>query len=242
MPELLQLPAMAQDEHAYDLVSLPDALTYVYPGHGNRPGRSLTLGELADEAVQSSDGQFDLVGVALGGIVAQQILVRHGGRVRSAVLANTPGGVSEREPLLRRADETAAHGVDADELLKRWLRPATIAAGGPAVEYLVRCLRSIDPVGLAHVQRAMADHDVLEALTGDTHPVTFVVGEDDHVGVGSTERLAQRFTTFRIRRIPGGHMVHLDNPTGFRAVVEEHLQWVEELDAFTRTDMRGRTR
>ncbi|WP_345751039.1 alpha/beta fold hydrolase [Microbacterium rhizophilus] len=227
--ELLLLPGMAQDERAYELAGLGHARTFVYPGHGDRAAVPVTLEGLADEAMVRASGPVDLVGVALGGIVGQHILARHGGRVRSAVLANTPGDVSAPAALHARAAATRADGPNAAELLPRWLRSATVTAGGPAIDYLREVLAGISWEGLAEVQAAMADHNAMDALRGDPHPVTFVIGEDDHVGIGATERLAEAFPTRRVVRIPGGHMVHLDNPRGFREAVEEHLAWVDAL-------------
>lgn len=233
MTELLLFPGMAQDARAYDLSRFPRKQAYVYPGHGDRASQVVTLDALADEAVQGRGEALDLVGVALGGIVAQHVLVRHPHRVRSAVLANTPAGVSNRSPLIERAEATAASGPQVDELIARWLRPSTIAADGEAVRYLREMLETISWDGLANIQRAMADHDVVAALDGDAHPVTVIIGEDDHVGIGAAERLAALFATHRVRRIPGGHMVHLDNPEGFREMVQEHLEWVDGLEAAT---------
>jgi len=229
MTGMLLFPAMAQDGHAYDLLGLPDARTYVYPGHGARPGREMTLAELADDAMAAVTEPVDLVGVALGGIIAQHAIARHPDLVRSAVLANTPGDVSDRARLLARAHRTRAYGPDTDELLKRWLRPETIKASGPGVSYVRRVLTEIDWAALARIQAAMADHDAMSLLAGTPSPVTFVVGADDHVGVGSTERLAAVFTNARIRRIPGGHMLHLDNPTEFAEIVRDHVGWVDEI-------------
>lgn len=228
--ELLLFPGMGQDERAYEWVRLPPSRTYVYPGHGDRPPRPVTLGDLADEAMAGVAVPIDIVGVALGGIVAQHVLARHGNHVRSAVLANTPGGVTDPKALIARAEATRAHGPDVDELLARWLRPTILESGRGAVDYLRTTLEALSREGLANIQLAMADHDVRDALANDPHPVTFVVGEDDRVGVGATERLSTQFPNSRIRRIAGGHMVHLDNPEGFREVVEEHLAWVSRLD------------
>ncbi|CDJ99818.1 putative Alpha/beta hydrolase fold protein [Microbacterium sp. C448] len=230
MKQLLLFPGMAQDARAYDLTGFPQEQAYVYPGHGGRESQVVTLDGLADEALRGRVDRLDLVGVALGGIIAQHVMVQHPHRVRSAVLANTPAGVSNRSPLIERAEATAATGPQVDELIARWLRPSTIADDGEAVRYLREVLETISWDGLANVQRAMADHDLVTALEGNTYPVTVIIGEDDYVGIGAAERLAALFVNHRVRRIPGGHMVHLDNPRGFRETVLEHVEWVDDLE------------
>lgn len=89
MAELLLLPALSQDDHAYDLLGLPGR-TALYPSTGDRAPEPVTLEGIADEIAATITEPVDLVGVALGGIVGQYLLIRHPGLVRSAVLANTP--------------------------------------------------------------------------------------------------------------------------------------------------------
>jgi 3-oxoadipate enol-lactonase len=228
MSELLFLPALAQDEHAYDWVRLAGR-TPVYPGHGRRPPEPVTLWGMADEIAETITTPVDLVGVALGGIIGQYLLIRHPSKVRSALLANTPSRVSDPAQLIARADEALATGIAtmSDALVARWFRPATIAADTPSVGYVRELLATITAEGFANMQRAMAGTDTEASLPGVHAPVTMVQGADDPVGAGSVARIHGILTQSRLRELSGSHMIHLDNPDGFREAVVDHLRWVD---------------
>lgn len=228
MSELLFLPGLAQDERAYDLVGLPGR-TAVYPGHGARPPETVTLEGMADEIAATLRGPVDIVGVALGGIIGQYLLIRHPRLVRSAILANTPSGVGDPSQLIARADEALVSGVVAmsDALVARWFRPETIVADTGGVRYIRESISAISPEGFAFMQRAMARTDTAGALPGVLAPVTLVQGVDDAVGPGSVARIRELLPHSRLVEIEGSHMVHLDNPQGFRDVIVAHREWVD---------------
>jgi pimeloyl-ACP methyl ester carboxylesterase len=54
-----------------------------------------------------------------------------------------------------------------------------------------------------------------------------VQAKDDVVGPGSIARIGRLLRNSRMVEIPGSHMVHLDNPDGFRDVIVGHRGWVE---------------
>jgi len=228
MTELLFLPALTQDRHAYDLLGLPGR-TPEYPGTGSRPPEPVTLAGMADEIAATIDEPVDIVGVALGGIIGQYLLIRHPDRIRSAVLANTPSGVGDPRGLHERADEAAANGVIGmtETLVGRWFRPETIAADAPGPRYIREVIAALPPQGFAHIQRAMATTDTAARLPGVGNPVTLVQASDDPVGPGSVATIHGLLRHSRLVEIPGSHMVHLDNPSGLRDVVLAHRSWVD---------------
>ncbi|NYE18957.1 alpha/beta fold hydrolase [Microbacterium immunditiarum] len=228
MTDTVFLPGLTQDEHAFDLVGLPGR-TAVYPGHGERPPEPITMAQIADEIAVTLTEPVDIVGVALGGIVGQYLLIRHPDLVRSAVLANTPSGFSDPATVVARADDVLRTGVlpGSDELVGRWFRPETIAADGPGVRYIRERIATITPEGFAFMQRAMAGTDTGDQLPEVVVPVTLVQATDDVVGPGSVARIGRLLRNSRMVETPGSHMVHLDNPDGFRDVIVGHRRWVE---------------
>jgi pimeloyl-ACP methyl ester carboxylesterase len=218
---------LLQDARAYDLLGLEQARTVAYPVRADGAPR-LSLTDLADHVAAQTRGQLDLVGVALGGIVAQHLIVRHPGRVRSAVLANTTVGVGDRATLAARAEESGRVGLPnlVDPLLQRWFRADTVTADTAGVRYVRELLNTVPTEVYVDTVMAMADHDIAADLRGAPLPVTLVTGADDGVGPGSIDRLHELLPNSRVLSIPGSHMVHLDNPEGFRTVVEQHLGWV----------------
>ena len=226
--ETVFLPGLTQDERAYDLVGLPGR-TVVYPGHGDRPPERIAMSDIADEIAATLAEPVDIVGVALGGIVGQYLLVRHPDLIRSAVLANTPSVFSDPAMVVARADDVLRTGVVtmSDALVERWFRPETIAADGPGVRYVRETIAAISPQGFAFMQRAMAETDTRDQLPEVIVPVTLVQAKDDVVGPGSIARIGRLLRNSRMVGIPGSHMVHLDNPDGLRDVIVGHRRWVE---------------
>jgi pimeloyl-ACP methyl ester carboxylesterase len=232
MTETVFLPGLTQDQHAYDLVGLPGR-TVVYPGHGDRPPEPITMADIADEIAATLTEPVDIVGVALGGIVGQYLLIRHPGLIRSAVLANTPTVFSDPATVVARADDVLRTGVlpMSDAIIGRWFRPETIAEDGPGVRYVRERIAAISPEGFVFMQRAMAETNTADQLPEVVVPVTLVQAEDDVMGPGSVARIGQLVRNSRMVLTPGSHMVHLDNPGGFRDVVVGHRAWVEAGEA-----------
>ncbi|MBO0729476.1 MAG: alpha/beta fold hydrolase [Acidimicrobiaceae bacterium] len=229
-PALVLVHALTQDGNAWQFVKWAGALTPTIPGHGPGEEQKRTLGDMADELVQNLPARFDIVGVAFGGHVAQQILVRYPARVRSAVFACSTASVGNPETMRARADDARRRGIPAmkDELLARWFTPAALAANIPGARYARARLDVISTEAYALAIEASAGHETTSELGGVTQPVTLIVGLDDHVGRSASERMAEQFPQFRTREIPGPHMIHLEQPDLLRAEIQEHLSWVDK--------------
>lgn len=231
-PELVLVHALTQDGNAWQFVKLPGALTPTIPGHGPGDEKKRTLDDMADELVQNLPARFDIVGVAFGGHVAQHILVRHPTRVRSALFACSTATVGNPEMMRARADDVRRRGIPAmkEELLARWFTPAALAANIPGARYARARLEVMSTEAYALANEASAGHETTSELASATQPITLVVGLDDHVGRGASERMVEQFPQFRSRRIPGPHMIHLEQPDLLRSEIQEHLSWVDQLE------------
>jgi pimeloyl-ACP methyl ester carboxylesterase len=189
----------------------------------------MSLDEMADEAVARMQGRFDVLGVAMGSIVAQHVLVRHPERVRSALLA-CAGARSRREVMLTRAAAVEREGMEAvtPATLERWFTPEALTAGGhPGVAYARRVLLRMDPAALADAWLAISSHDVIEQLRAVEAPTTLVAGaRDQSVPVAALEPLRERLPRTRLEILPGPHMIHLEEPAALSAALDRHLLWV----------------
>lgn len=86
---LVLLNSIGSDERAWRWLGIEGAVPVAYPGHGGRPRwPGWRHEDIADEVAATADGPLDLLGVALGGLIALQVLARHPGRVRSAIIAS----------------------------------------------------------------------------------------------------------------------------------------------------------
>jgi len=226
---LLLLHPIAQDPDCWSFAGFPTAQAYALPGHGGRPRQRMSLDEMADEAAAGVQGRFDVLGVAMGSIVAQHLLVRHPGRVRSALLACAAAS-SRREVMLARAATAEQQGMEAvtPSTLARWFTPeALVSPGHPGVAYARGVLLRMDPAALADAWLAISAHDLLEQLPSVEVPTTLVAGaRDQAVPVAAIQPMRERLPRSRMEVLPGPHMIHLEEPAALRASLDRHLLWV----------------
>jgi 3-oxoadipate enol-lactonase len=189
---------------------------------------------LADEVADAVDGPLDLVGVSMGAMVAQNVAVRHPGRVRSLLVACT-GAAVDREAMLRRADEVEAKGMDGvlAETLERWFTPQALAEPQHAgVEYARATLLALDARSFADGWRAIATHDVRARLAEIDARTTCILGTADPVGTRERlEEVANGVRHGRLVEIEGPHMLHLEQPVAFARALQDHLGRLETVSA-----------
>jgi pimeloyl-ACP methyl ester carboxylesterase len=232
---LVLLTPIGLDAGCWEWVDLPEAGTikHVFPGFGGRPRapEPLTMATLADEVAAFYPGEHDVVGVSLGGMVGQHLAVRHPERVRSLVVACT-GAAANPEVMEGRAADAESGGMASvlDVTLERWFTPAALALRPehPGVAYARRTLLALDPGSFADGWRAIAGHDIRKRLPGIRVPVTCLAGSADTASpVARTQDVAERVRGSRFVVLEGPHMMHLERPAEFSAVVRDHLRWVE---------------
>jgi 3-oxoadipate enol-lactonase len=231
---LVLLAPIAFGASCWDAVELPDVPTrkHELPGFGSRaraPAQP-TMASLAAEVVETCQGPLDLVGVSMGGMVAQHVTLDYPERVRSLLVACT--GASVNPALMTgRADAVEREGMEAvlSETLERWFTPEALAASPrhPGVEYASRTLLALDPHCFADGWRAMAGHDVRARLSSITAPTTCLAGASDPVGTFARIReLTDAIAGARMITIAGPHMIQLEHPAEFGGVLREHLERV----------------
>jgi 3-oxoadipate enol-lactonase len=190
---------------------------------------------LADEVAAAYPGPLDLVGVSMGGMVAQSVAIRHPDRVRSLVVACT-GAAVDPEAMLRRADEVEAKGMAGvlTETLERWFTSGALTARPlPAgVEYARSTLLALDARCFADGWRAIATHDVRARLVDIEAPTTCILGTSDPVGTPDRlEEVANGVRRGRLVILDGPHMLHLEQPAAFARAVRDHLVQLDEVSA-----------
>jgi pimeloyl-ACP methyl ester carboxylesterase len=209
----------------------PDAVFHVFPGFGGRPRAESqpTMASLAAEVAELGD-RLDLIGVSLGGMVAQTVAVEYPERVRSLMSCCTGASVNP-EVMTARAERSETGGMEAvlEETLTRWFTPEELAKGpaSEGVEYARRTLLALDPAAFADAWRAMAGHDLTDRLGEVRALTTCLAGEDDVVApVPRVRELADGIPGARLVTAPGPHMLPLERPEGFCQVLGEHLALV----------------
>ena len=233
MPLVLLTP-IGLEAGCWEGVDLPEGpvFKHVWPGFGRRPRATPppTMASLADEVTASYEGPLDVVGVSMGGMVAQHLGLRHPARIRSLLVACT-GAAVDRQMMLARAADAERGGMEEvlETTLKRWFTPAALARQPlpPGVAYARRTLLALDPGSFADGWRAIAGHDVGDRLADIGAPTTCVAGSEDAASpIARTRAVAEGVPNARFTVLDGPHMIHLENPTGFSGALQEHLRWV----------------
>jgi pimeloyl-ACP methyl ester carboxylesterase len=228
---LILLHPLGLDRHCWGLTALDTAGALDLPGHGDRIGVPVpsSVEAFADDIASQVSGSFDVVGVSVGGMVAQHLALRYPARIRSAVLACTTDRADARVALERAAavEEGAMAGV-LDSSLMRWFSTDALERlGDQGVAYARERLLTDDPAAIAATWRAIAGHDVASRLSAIRQPVTVLAGSAD---VSSPPvrmaQLQQRLPNSRFEVVRGPHMLMLENPAEFTRAILSHLEWV----------------
>jgi len=194
-------------------------------GQSEKPDMAYSIALLADDTAALMDQvgftSAHIIGVSMGGMIAQELVLRHPQKVRSLVLGcTTPGGpkavrlggealtnaysttpmsAEERGKALAEAAFTKGYIEQHPEII-----PAMIEA---------RRQRPIDPVALGHRMKAAYAHNTYDRLSQIACPTLVITGKDDALISWENSRILAE-------RIPGAQLVLLE-PAG-------HVFWTEQ--------------
>lgn len=198
-------------------------------GHGRSdvPSPPYTLAGFADD-VHALLRELTLtpahvVGLSLGGMVAQVLALDHQEVVRSLVLADTVSTLpAEARPGMIERGEAAKRGGMAaiiDETLARWFTPGFMDS-----EVVARCrqrLLSDSLTGWAAAWHAISELELESRLPEIRVPTLVITGEADVAApVARAQAMAARIPGARCEIIPGApHMAPLERPDLFNAAL-----------------------
>lgn len=202
-------------------------------GRSDRPTGPYTLAQMADDALAVLDAAdvatASIYGTSLGGMIAQQLVLRHPERVQALVLgASTPGGRHHQAPepevidfIRRRASMPREEGVWAS-IPYNYGRTTRERHAERIGEDVVHRLRfPVDPAGYRAQLAAAWGHDSKDRLRSIAAPTLVLHGSDDRiVPVANGRLLAEAIPNARLEVLDGaGHFYATDAPEADREVL-----------------------
>jgi pimeloyl-ACP methyl ester carboxylesterase len=198
------------------------------PGFGGTPAIDtaaegpVTVARLAAALDDASLGPIVVIGHSLGGMIAQELALLAGDRVRGLVLCDTlPGvtdGAREFNPVLAAMAETEGSAAVADALLPGMFGPVPLENTEAAQERFLTDMRAADPASLAAAFRAVLTFDARDRLP-ELSVRALVIGGQHEGNDADQQELADLLDADCVF-LPGtSHLAPVESPTAFAAEV-----------------------
>ncbi|MGH7001647.1 MAG: alpha/beta fold hydrolase, partial [Stellaceae bacterium] len=210
-------------------------LAYDFPGHGASPVPAAPYGiaDLSDQLAAVLDragvAQATVVGISLGGLVAQHFAASFPARVDRLVLIDTTPRYTDelRKMWAMRAAQVRRDGVKSliPGLLEIWFTPSFVAHDPPAVRYVRDALEKCSGEGYARACEALAAADLRALATAITAPTLVVCGDQDIPSFLDAARwLNANVAHSKLAWLaPARHASILEQPNAFRRTLRDFL-------------------
>jgi 3-oxoadipate enol-lactonase len=213
-------------------------IVYDHRGHGasDAPAGPYSMAELADDAArllrELDTGPVLWIGLSMGGMVGQELALRHPGLVGALVLANTTSGYPEaaRAAWTQRIATVREQGIAAiaDAVMARYFHEGFRAAHPATVARFRQRLVTSDPVGYAGCCAAVGAVDTGARLGGIAVPALVLAGElDQGTPVEMARALVDGMPDARLEVLAdASHLSAAEQPRAFEAAV---MRFVDSL-------------
>ena len=210
-------------------------LTFDQRGSGlsEKPDMPYSIAMLADDTAALMDhlkiASAHIVGVSMGGMIAQEFALRHPNKVRSLVLGcTTPGG-----PKSIRLGGDALTSAYSTQPMTAEERGKALAEAAFSKGYLAkhpeviismieaRRSRPIDSAAFPHRMKAAMEHDTFDRLAQIRCPTLVITGKDDALISWENSRLLTEHIKGADEVIlePAGHCFWLEQPEASREAI-----------------------
>ena len=169
-----------------------------------------------------------VVGLSVGGMIAQGLAALHPGKVAALVLCDTAHKIGTTEMWNTRIAAVTGKGIAslADAIMERWFTPAYRSPDNPDFVGYTAMLTRTDVDGYAGTCAALRDADLTESTRALKVPTLLMVGDQD----GSTPPDLVRSTADLIKgslfRIvaDAGHLPNIEQPDAVASLIRGFLR------------------
>ncbi len=221
------------DEVAEQLSRNWRVIVYDKRGHGlsEVPAGPYTIDGFTDDLIGLADhvglARFALVGLSIGGLIAQNVAIRHPERLTALVLADTAPKIGTAESWAARIETVRKHGLAAiaDPVMERWFTPSFHEKRAVDLAGWRNLFQRQPADGYAATCEALRDADLTDAIGTISAPTLVVCGDGDLSTPPELVRAAaERIPGARFATIEGcGHIPPAEQPRALLALLEAHL-------------------
>lgn len=196
------------------------------PAHDNISGMGQALIAKLD---QEGVGQFDFVGLSLGGMLGLHLAAHYPDRVRRLVAANCRywNDADGRQQWDQRIQAVRDGGMQvvADGTLERWFTPEFRQAQPDTVDRVRTMILGTSVEGYAMAATAVRNLDLREQLSGIRCPVLLLTGDQDVAAPAShMQEIAERVPDAKLHVFDHcAHISSMEHPSAFMKQVSQHL-------------------
>jgi 3-oxoadipate enol-lactonase len=211
-------------------------ISYDHRGHGSSdsPEGLYSMAEMADDAArllrELDSGPVLWIGLSMGGMVGQELALRHPALVNALVIANSTSEYPEaaRQLWQQRISTVNEQGIEvvADAVMGRYFTDAFRAAHGATVARFRQRLTTTDPDGYIGCCAAVGAVNTTARLGDIAVPTLVIAGElDQGTPVSMAQTLADNIPNARLVVVKeASHVSAIEQPDAFADAVVEFIQ------------------
>jgi len=205
-------------------------------GRTDQPDEPYTMRQLADDTARLMNvlqvRRAAVLGVSMGGMIAQEFAISFPERLSCLVLACTHfGGKGAIQPSPEmQAAMAAGNSASAEQRqlqLKAAFSDATIERRPELVEKVneIRAAHPMASFALKRRMEALARHDTADRLPSIAIPTLVLTGREDRLVAPTNARMiAERIPNAVLKELPGGHVFFIEHPELFNPLVIDFVK------------------
>jgi 3-oxoadipate enol-lactonase len=223
------------DEQAAVLAKHFKVLRFDTRGHGasDAPKGAYTLDGLADDLKGLLDAldvkETHYVGLSLGGMIGQTFALKHPGRLKTLVLADTTSRYpAEAAPIwAERIKVAESKGMEplVQPTLERWFTEPFRSANPGKIKRIGDMIRTTPVAGYVGCSHAIPKINVTTSLREIDVPGLVIVGEQDTgTAVAMAREIHENYPGSELVVIPSAaHLANVEQPGAFNAALADFL-------------------